>query len=60
MKVKYSASSQRMAVTAPKPTARPAAVTLSRGSLISSCPKAATRRPQLTKWFASSHQSMVS
>jgi hypothetical protein len=60
MNVKYSANSQSTAVTAPKPSASPPATHGPTGSLTSSWPNAAVSRPQLTKWFASSHQPTVS
>src|SRR6184192_956023 len=60
MKAKYSPISQRIAVAAPKPTI--SQKTSQRRSITWARPTATApvRIAQLTKWLASSHQSLVS
>ena len=60
MKAKYSPISHRIAVTPPKPTTSPKSSKPRMWVRASAAASAPLKSAQLTKWFASSHQSMVS
>ena len=59
MKVKYSAISHKVAVVAPNPTTSENTVQ-GRKRFRQATPTAPERSAQLTRWFASSHHSIMS